>query len=398
MNGKVRKVPRNIFHILRSPIAIKAMPSIFRELFVQRRPTSIEDESVKDFFLRHFGSYVTDKFVAPLVVGIYGGNISKLSAQMCFNSLWQLDQKNGSLLRGFFVRSVFKSLREFDDMGQQSAVSLLKNIRSKGGIFSFTRGLQMLTDALASHYRANLRLSSNVVQLRTNDHRQLEVVIEKNEPDGSSHLETLVADYAISCLPANELALVLRSAHPEISELLIKIPFVSIAVVSLGYSENVIPSSLKGFGYLVPPSERQEILGVTFDSEVFPSLFRSSLVSPSTITVMLGGDLDNHDRVIDVTKTSEKELLDISLRYVRQHLGITKTPVCIQIKVCKEAIPQYTVGHTQRLNAIKKLLQHQLPQLYLAGNSYDGVGVGDCVMSASVAAKNIVNSFFEHQK
>jgi oxygen-dependent protoporphyrinogen oxidase len=285
----------------------------------------------------------------------------------------------------------------------QLIFSHLRNIQARGGILSFQSGLQTLTDALASRYQSNLRLCSKVVRLvpKKNDNStnpQIEVTFEKNE-SGNRQNETIVADYVISCLPSNELALILRSTHSEISDLLNQIPFVSVAVVNLGYSTNVIPPSFKGFGYLVPPRERQEILGVTFDSEIFPEVVDSFKGKKSSaITVLIGGDLDNHDRVIDVTNTSEKELLNIALRNVRQHLSIDQTPAQALVKVCQHAIPQYTVGHLQRLVKIKELLQNQFPRMYLAGNSYNGVGVPDCIASASHAATTVVTDLFKgHQ-
>jgi oxygen-dependent protoporphyrinogen oxidase len=396
---------------------MRLLPNLLRDVFLQKQSHSTEeDESVQNFFHRHIGSYFTETFVAPFIVGVYAGNPKKLSAQTCFKTLWKLDREYGSLVRGMLVQRLPHLVaNEIEEQSRQLHLHLkneresqlvfshLRRIQSRGGIMSFKSGLQTLTDALASRYQSNLRFCSKVVRLvpkkdDNNTNPQIEVTFEKNE-SGDRQYETIVADYVISCLPSNELALILRSTHSEISDLLNQIPFVSLAVVNLGYSTNVIPPSLKGFGYLVPPHERQEILGVTFDSEIFPEVVGSfERKNSSSITVMIGGDLDNHDRVIDVTNTSEKELLDIALRNIRQHLGIDQTPTHAVVKVCRDAIPQYTVGHLQRLDKIKELLQNQLPRMYLAGNSYNGIGVPDCVASASRAATTVVTELFkDHQ-
>jgi oxygen-dependent protoporphyrinogen oxidase len=394
MKGKFRELSFDPFRLLLNPIILRSLSTLFKEVFIRKSSLSHEkdDESLKDFFIRHFGPYITETLVASFILGIYGGNISKLSLKACFPYLWELEKQSGSLLRGLFFKSKQKASRDPVDVPQETALLLWNEIRNKsggGGIISFNSGLQSLPDTLATRYKHNIQLSSEVMTLSSLENNQLEITLQRKDVNGPKN-EKIVADHVISCLPSNELASILQSTCPEISALLNQIPFVDIATVNLGYSENVIPSSIRGFGYLIPPSEQEEVLGVTFDSVTFP---RDSKSGVCYLTVMLGGDRDIHKNVVDVSNTSEKALLEISLRHLKQRLAISKQPTQVLIKVCKNAIPQYTLGHTQRLNTIRNLLQQKLPRLQIAGNSYEGVGINDSITSAFCAAKSVIHSF-----
>jgi oxygen-dependent protoporphyrinogen oxidase len=160
-------------------------------------------------------------------------------------------------------------------------------------------------------------------------------------------------------------------------------------VVNLYYTDPKI-LSVHGFGYLIPKSvpweqNPEQALGVIFDSD---ALKGQDTVPGTKLTVMLGGHW--WDDV--VSYPDEEEGLAMAKSILRRHLGITAQPAASKVGLHKNCIPQYTVGHDARMKQGHfELMKAFKGQLAVAGNSYAGVSVGDCVRSARDVAKSFVD-------
>lgn len=75
---------------------------------------------------------------------------------------------------------------------------------------------------------------------------------------------------------------------------------------------------------------------------------------------------------------------------LKRHLGITEPPAVTLVSLQKDCIPQYTVGHDDRMAEASELLEKYEGRLRVAGNSYTGVGVNDCVRAASDVVTGLV--------
>ena len=160
------------------------------------------------------------------------------------------------------------------------------------------------------------------------------------------------------------------------------IPSCSIATVNLGYRKNLLFK--KGFGYLIPSKEKEDVLGVVFDSSAFPEQNRHT--EETRLTVMLGGA-----RNPAIAAQSLNTLETAALKAVRDHLAIQTEPDAIEIEVAEKAIPQYLINHAGRLQIIEKQINAISPCLTLLGNSFYGVGVNDCIRRADLTAKQVQN-------
>ncbi|XP_078064077.1 protoporphyrinogen oxidase-like, partial [Mustelus asterias] len=142
-----------------------------------------------------------------------------------------------------------------------------------------------------------------------------------------------------------------------------------------------------GFGHLIPSRESGEILGIVYDSCSFPQQNR---VGPQTtrLTVMMGGSW--FQKAFGDPDTVPKDhLLQRALETVQHHLGITQKPLKTILKVLKDCIPQYTLGHSEHLDTIfGSIEEHHLP-LSLIGASYRGVSVNDCIYEAQRAVNRL---------
>ncbi|MGC1090074.1 MAG: protoporphyrinogen oxidase, partial [Candidatus Acidiferrum sp.] len=148
------------------------------------------------------------------------------------------------------------------------------------------------------------------------------------------------------------------------------IEYSPIAVVSLGYAKAHVQHSLEGFGFLIPRSEKLRILGTVFNSSLFPGRAPADNV---LLTSFLGGATDPQAASLareDLVALVHKELAPI--------LSIQQAPVFSHVQIYENALPQYNLGHAQRIASLEKLAS-QLSGLWFAGNYLHGPSIGSCV-------------------
>ncbi|MFZ0565082.1 MAG: protoporphyrinogen oxidase [Chlamydiales bacterium] len=288
-------------------------------------PSSEEDETIAHFFERRFNASFTETFVDSIVKGIYGGDMTKLSCRSCFPAFWKWEKQKGSLIRGFLAAPKEKSVP----------------------LYSFQEGMELLPKTLAAQLPATILLSTPVK------------MIEKREKNFMVHLdhETIKADYLVSALPSFALAQIFSPLKP-----LLDIPFVTLSIVHLGWHANVLKK--QGFGFLVPSKEKQALLGMIWDSSVFPSQNRGK---QTRLTLMISGSYSHHD------------LVTMARQYIDSHLQISKPPDEVLTTVANNAIAQYPINHHLHLQKLKEALPEGMT---LLGNSFYGVGVNDCIASS----------------
>jgi oxygen-dependent protoporphyrinogen oxidase len=161
-------------------------------------------------------------------------------------------------------------------------------------------------------------------------------------------------------------------------------------VVTFFYmGKSILPK--RGFGYLIPrsiPYEQnpENALGVSFDSDIIPGL---DSATGTKVTVMLGGHWWNNREKSKLP--SEEEGVEMARRVLKRHLGIGRKPDVARATLCLDCIPQYNVGHREMLQkAHEELMSTYYGRLAVAGSSYTGVSVPDCVRSAfEIAARTL---------
>ncbi|XP_078276882.1 protoporphyrinogen oxidase isoform X2 [Rhinoraja longicauda] len=366
VGGKLCKLPasiRSAFSRL-PPFSQPLAWSLAREPIVPRGKE--EDESVHAFFTRRFGAEMADYAVDSLCRGIFAGDSRKLSVRSCFPPLFQAERSWGSVLLGMLVGS---GAVKWDG----ARTEVMERARREGWAqWSLRRGMQSLPEAM----EAALRTKAVEIHLHT------PVTGLRAAADGGCQVLTeggiLAADHVFSALPAGVLGPLLPPAWRPLAQALGKIGSVSVAVVNLEYEGLVL--SVTGFGHLVPSGECGEILGVVYDSCSTPQHDRSG--PPTTrLTVMMGGSWFT-GAFGDPQRVSKEHLLERAKETVQEQLGITGQPLTAIVKVHKDCIPQYEVGHWKLLADISEwTASHHLP-LTLLGASYDGVSVNDCIYQA----------------
>uniref|UniRef100_UPI00398F10A2 protoporphyrinogen oxidase isoform X2 n=1 Tax=Pristiophorus japonicus TaxID=55135 RepID=UPI00398F10A2 len=297
--------------------------------------------------------------------GIFAGDSRKLSVRSCFPILFQAERKFGSVLIGMVAGADAKDPRFTSRLIGQAR-------QERWAQWSLKQGMQTLPEAMEQELRrrgVEIHLHSPVQALRQTAEGSWEVTL-----DGG----TVKADHVCASVPAQVLSGMLPQSWDLLCGRLRQIGRVSVVVVNLEYQGSVLPVS--GFGHLVPSRESGEILGVVYDSCSYPQQDRAG---PQTtrLTVMLGGSWFR-EAFGDPDSVPHDHLLQRATETLRDHLGVTERPLRTIVKVHKECIPQYALGHWKHLDGISKFIDRLGLPLTLVGSSYQGVSVNDCIYQA----------------
>ena len=359
--GKLVALPTSPGAFLTTPaFTLGAKLRLLREPFIAPAPPDVE-ESIAAFVRRRLGTEFLDYAIDPFVSGVYAGDPEQISVPAAFPRLHALEQKYGSLIRG-----QIKGARE-----RKASAEKAKNT---AGSFSFRRGMQTLTDALA---RAVGSVATGV---------RVEKIVR--DPDGSwvvtgSRGGEPVARRArtvVLAVPAYVAAELVRDLAPVATQGLAAIRYAAIASVASAYRRADIGHSLAGFGFLVPKKEQRRILGSLFSSSMFDGRAPAGTV---LLTSFVGG-LRNPA----LPARPDADLAAIVHGELRALAGARGEPLWVNITRWTHAIPQYNLGHREHLRPVEEA-ERALPGVFFCANYRGGVSVGDCIKSAHAMAETL---------
>jgi oxygen-dependent protoporphyrinogen oxidase len=322
-----------------------------------------EEETLASFARRRLGKEAYEKLIDPMASGIYAGNPETLSLRACFSKVYDLEARYGGLIKG-----MLRLQREKKKGGSGEKVGAGPG----GTLTSFYDGMGVLVTALRNFLGDRLRLGSKVVGMDRKG-RGYSLFFA----DGSN----MDADMVVSAAPAYAVSEMLNNMDRSLSNLVAEIPYPSLAVVCLGYRKEKITAPVDAFGFLVPSREKRKILGTLYDSSIFPNRAPEGYV---LLRSMVGGA-----RASDLARENEAKLIEVVKGELAAIMDIRSDPDFMRVYRHEMAIPQYTVGHLERLRNMDMLLQKH-PHLYLTGNAYRGIGVNDCIENSFRLAEKII--------
>ncbi|HKP85496.1 MAG TPA: protoporphyrinogen oxidase [Blastocatellia bacterium] len=372
--GRLHPVPSGPGAFIRSRLlSAKGKLRILEEPFVSARRSS-EEESIASFARRRIGREAAERMVAPFVSGIYAGDAEKLSAQAAFPRLVNLEIGYGGLFRGMFAKA-----REARRARKSASAVLDKAAPTRRRLVSFKSGMGFLPKTLASKIGEDLITGIADCGLRIGGPgRGFEVAFNR---DGKPH--RVACDHAIIATPAGAAASLVRSWSDELSRLLEEIYYPPLAIVCLAYDESSIKTPLDGFGFLVPPGERMNVLGCVWNSSLFEG---RAPEGQALVTSFIGGA-----RNTQAARMPDAELVTLAHSDLQKVLGISSEPRVVAITRWERAIPQYNIGHAGRVRRIEELLE-ATAGLHLIGNYLHGVSTGDCIKEADRVAREVGRS------
>jgi oxygen-dependent protoporphyrinogen oxidase len=363
IDGALKEVPLKPPAMLTSSfLSSRTKWTIARDAFGSTRAPDV-DESIAAFVRRKFSDELLDRLVGPFVSGIYAGDPERLSLRSAFPQLHEAEKSAGSVIRGM-VR----------------AAKSRKGPRGRPALQSFRDGNQTLVQALVGKIGSNMQLGAEVVGIAAR--RESQFVKYEVRIRGAGREETVVADHLVLATPADVAGALLRDVNAAFEPVLGGIEYAPVAVVSLGYKREDVAHSLDGFGFLVPRSSGLRTLGTVWNSSLFPGRAPGGHI---LLTSFVGGATDRAAATL-----SCDELAQLVHREIAPILQIRAAAVFSHAQIYRQALPQYNIGHSDRLRALEKL-RGDVPGLSFVGNYLKGPAIGNCVDLAITTAGAVVD-------
>lgn len=367
--GKLHNLPEGIVLMVPTMIVPMMLSSLMSpigklrvglELLIPKK-NKPGDETLAQFVTRRFGRELLDKIAEPLVAGIHAGDPETMSIKASFPRFVEIEEEYRSLIKGMLSK---KKQMTAATSGKQSKYTMFMTIKD---------GLQVLPDTI----RDSLKV--------TDVNLDLEVASVTRNADGfqlrtSSGLSE-VYDSVVLATPSYIASGIVNGISPALAAELGEIPYVSTATVSLALPESEAMQFDKGFGFLVPKISNRRIMAATFTSNKFS--YRAPK-GTCLMRVFVGG-VSNENLVL----RDETDIIETVLEELEIIFGRRLNPRLAKVYKWEKAMPQYIVGHQNRLERIGELIS-KVPGLYLAGSAYMGIGISDCIVSSDNIAGEVV--------
>jgi oxygen-dependent protoporphyrinogen oxidase len=362
VNGTLQRVPMSPPAFLTSGfVGFGTKFAVLRDVVGKSAPPA-KDESIADFVRRKFSADMLDRLVGPFVSGVYAGDPEKLSLRSAFPTLHEAEKTKASVIRGMLANAK----KQPSDQPRQRPTLL-----------SFAEGTQTFTDALAAKLGDRLLLNTVVGKIASdNSVPGYQVTIRTGTEE-----RAVVADDIIVATQTFVASTLLREIDSEIANRLSEIEYASIAVVSLGYQRSEVGDPLHGFGFLIPRSSKIRTLGTVWNTSLFPN---RAPAETALLTSFIGGATDPN-----AAQLSPDELAAIVHKEVAPILKIRTAPIFSNVTVYPRALPQYNLGHGERLAAIDQARKKH-SNLWLIGNYLHGPAIGACVEQSRAVAEEII--------
>ena len=365
--GKLRELPDGVLLIVPTRITPFVLSTLISPLGKLRMGMDLvipsrkdrSDESVADFVRRRLGGEALDKIAEPLMGGIHTSDPERQSLLASFPRFVDLERKHGSLMRGMIAG------RRAHRPSNGKALPAFMTLRG---------GLEELVSTVAGRLETTqLLLERRVVQMDRNGNGVYRLDLD----DGTS----LEADAVVLATPARETSHLVEKIDGELATRLASIRYVSTATVSFGYRRDTLSHSLKGFGFVIPGKEGRRITGCTWTSSKFDDRAPAGM---ALLRCFLGSATNQEPALLP-----EEEMIRVAREELRSIMGIEAEPILTYVHRWRDSHPQYDVGHIDLLSEIdRRCAVH--PGLFLAGSSYRGVGIPDCIHSGQLAAEGIL--------
>jgi oxygen-dependent protoporphyrinogen oxidase len=358
-HGRLIAVPMSPAGLLATPLlSAGAKWRLFAEPFIERRRDTA-DESIASFVARRAGAELVEAVAAPVVSGIYAGDPARLSMQSTLPALVRFEKEHGSVIRGFLAQRRTRDPR---------------SLSARPDIIGFADGNATLVDALAKSLDGRAYANARVSRIR------LRGAGFALDCDGLPE-RTIEAAHVVIATSADAAAVLLEPLEPEAAAALRAIESPPLAQVVLAYPRSSVGAALDGAGFLACRDEGVRSLGAVWNSVIFRGRCPDEEVM---LTVFLGGATDTA-----IAQCSDTDLARIAHGDVSRVMNIKDAkPKLIAGFSWAAAIPQYTLGHQQRLAAIAAGVG-RVPGLALLGNYAKSPRVADCIGQAGELAQAI---------
>lgn len=383
--GFLMLAPTRFMPLVTSPLfSWRGKLRMAMELFLPARRDNA-DESLASFVTRRLGREAFERAAQPLVSGVYTADPNHLSLRATMPRFLDMEAQHGSV-----IRAMWREQRAAAKARKRRSGETERRGGDSGARYSmfvtFDEGLQTLVDALTARLpEGTVRLNRGVVRIapaseedRGGPSPRWRIVLEDET--------SLDADGVIVAAPTHRAARMLEGADATLAAHLAEIEYASSVVINVAYRQGDLRRPLDGFGFVVPSIENRSLIACSFSSVKYAGRAPEGY---ALLRCFAGGAIQPH-----IYEWDDDRLTEAVRREMKDLLGIEAAPLFTRIHRHPRSMPQYPVGHLQRVAQIQAQVGLH-PGLALAGNAYAGVGIPDCVHSGETAAEGLVNTLVE---
>jgi oxygen-dependent protoporphyrinogen oxidase len=312
------------------------------------------------FFRRRLGNEVVENLIEPLLSGIYAGDIDKLSLMSTFPQFHKVEQDHRSLILGM-------------KKGLPASNQKHEPARKKGIFQTVKGGLQSLVDAAESKLTDTKILKGVKVES-----------IAKNAAGYILRLsngEIIEADSLIITTPHQQTANILPDK--ENYQYMQEMPSTSVATVAMAFPEEDVDIAGNGTGFVISRNGDYTITACTWTHRKWPHTVPAG---KALIRAYVGKAGDQA-----IVEQPDHEIIAAVLEDLNKIMKIDKKPDFTVVSRWKEAMPQYNVGHQEKILEVNTKIMKSYPGMFLAGASYSGVGIPDCIDQGKMAVANALD-------
>ncbi|SER85818.1 oxygen-dependent protoporphyrinogen oxidase [Gracilibacillus ureilyticus] len=366
VDGKLHSMPQGSF--MGIPTQVK--PFLFSDLFslsgkiragfdlLLPKGEPKKDQSLGKFFRRRFGDELVENLIEPLLSGIYAGNIDDLSLMATFPNFYQLEQHHRSLVKGL----------------QKTMPKPKTGPGKKRSMFySLKDGLQSLVEAIEANLDAEIVRKDTAVNHIKKGPKQYTLTLS----DGS----VIQSDAVMIATPFNTMKKML--ADYDFVTSIKDMKATSVANVALAFDQSAIKEDIDGTGFVVSRNSDYRITACTWTHKKWPETAAPEGMALLRCYVGRPGDED-------VVELSDEALEKIVLADLNKIMKIEGKPHFSIVSRWKNAMPQYSVGHKEKIDQLEKDIAENLPGLFVAGSSFRGIGIPDCIDQGEAAVERIL--------
>lgn len=366
VNNKLHEIPKGSYRGIPTKMAPFLKSSMFSlkgklrgvlDLF-QNGEKITKDLSLGELLRGRYGDEFVDHLIEPLIAGIYSGDIDQMSVQATLPELLDIVNDDHSITKG--LRSI---LPQSNKQPKQS----------KGAFYTLKNGLKAMVDALSLELSNNIQLGMKV------DH------IEKKEHNYHLLLSDGTVYQADAILIATEHDAV-RNMLPQysfIQDTLKQIPTTSTANIALAYKDSQFLDHFNGTGFVVSRKSDTRITACTWTHKKWPT---TTPKGRALLRTYIGKPNDQ-----EIIYKSDEEIIELVQKDLYKTMKVKQDPLLAAVTRWPDGRPQYTVDHVERISRLHTKLRMHLPNVYIAGSSYHGVGIPDCITDGIEAVEKLLD-------
>ena len=395
------------------------------------------DVSIGHFFKYHLGQEMMDKLIEPLLAGIYGGDIYKISLLSTFPHFIQVEQKYGNMVKGMMAAKMSHS-KAGVSKAAKDAVAEGDVPRAGKGTMTDCQFESHEAKSIQANFASNRASSSNHVTKTSSNHQSAKAQTDMESRKGTAaqsgmfrqltgglesvitaiveampsnvhlHTGTLVSDiryvdgvYAIdvvnqcndSCGRQSMADHVIISTPPATYrqwfkddqgfDFLRSMEQSSCAIAIMSFDKSTFDGDLKGSGLLITRNTDTPLTACTILNQKWPQTTPDDKVVLRVFIGKPGNDV--------VERLSEEELSELAVKEIQHIMGFSVKPEWVRINRLIHCMPQYNVGHRAGIKAVREHVAEHYPNLHLIGTPFDGIGIPDGVKQAKELVEKLVN-------